>query len=170
MITELPPYISRLVVQRAIVTTSKLLLEQYRTAKVEACILWYGTVAADGVCTVSRCICPEQQNNVASYAISAQSMREVRKVVRGEGLLLLAQIHTHPRNAFFSEWDELNALNKRVGALNMVLPDYGNVPWIDAKRFCMVEMDSTGNWCPWSAKQWERLQIVEDDPANHGKH
>jgi len=70
------------------------------------------------------------------------------------------QAHTHPRKAYFSEWDEENALNKAPGALNLVIPDYGAADWINPTTFCMVEMDDARNWIPWQKGDWQRLKVV----------
>ena len=165
MITDLPSRIQRLLVAQPLLNASREYLEPYRLGKLEGCLLWYGYVLDEGNCIVTTCVRPPQTNRPRSYSISAEGMRTVRHAVRPFGLLLLVQIHTHPVEAFFSEWDEQNALNKAPGALNMILPDYGSAPWIDTNRFCVVENDGAENWRPWEADDWKRLEIL---PAGVG--
>jgi hypothetical protein len=160
MITELPRRIQKLYVSDAIVHESSNLLEPYRAKKVEACLLWYGYVLDEESCMVTTCVFPRQANHPTSYAIAAEYMREVRRSVKQLNLLLIMQVHTHPRTAYFSEWDAENALNKAMGALNMVVPDYGAVRWIDYARFCIVEKDEADAWRLWSGAEWERLKVV----------
>jgi hypothetical protein len=76
--------------------------------------------------------------------------------------LLIVQLHSHPAEAYFSTWDEEHALNTQAGALNLVVPDYGQARWIDAERFCMVERDEHGTWIPWSSRDWGRLLVIPD--------
>jgi len=160
VITDLPRTVRTLYVIDAVIEESKNLLEPYRAKKVEACLLWYGYALDDESCVVTTCICPRQANHSTSYAISAEYMREVRRSVRPLGLLLIMQVHTHPRAAYFSEWDEENALNKAPGALNLIIPDYGAARWIDPACFCIVEKDEADAWRPWKAPEWERLKVV----------
>ncbi len=160
MITELPRSIRKLQVSDAVIRLSKTLLEPYRAKRVEACLLWYGYVLDGESCLVTSCVCPRQLNHATSYSIPAEYMREVRRLVRPLGLLLVMQLHTHPSKAYFSEWDEENALNKAPGALNLVIPDYGGGEWINSTSFCIVEKDELGNWTPWATQDWERLKVV----------
>jgi Prokaryotic homologs of the JAB domain len=170
MITELPRRIGRLLVSPGILERSRELLEPFRVRNVEGCLLWYGYVLDVDTCLVATCVCPAQINRATMYDIPAESMRDVRQRVRPHRLLLLVQIHSHPTRAYFSEWDEEHALNNRAGALNMILPDYGNARWIDNHRFCMVERNEIGQWERWSAEDWGRLVSVPDAlalPLNH---
>jgi len=160
MITELPSVIRRLLVPSSVIATTQRLLDPFKSQCVEGCVLWYGYVLDDDTCLTTTCVRPLQRSTSGNFVVPAESIRSVRKALRPHGLLMLMGIHTHPRRAFFSEWDEENALNKRKGALNMVVPDFGNVEWIDAKRFCVVEMDERGTWREWSGADWNRIQLL----------
>ncbi|WP_036053468.1 Mov34/MPN/PAD-1 family protein [Bradyrhizobium sp. URHD0069] len=162
MITELPQCIGRLLVTPGVLERSRELLDPFRTLRVEGCLLWYGFVLDSQSCLVTTCVCPTQKSDATTYDIPAESMRDVRRAVRPHGLLLLVQIHSHPTRAFFSVEDEEHALNSRPGALNMIVPDYGNARWIEQNRFCIVERNETGQWERWSSKDWNRLIIVPD--------
>lgn len=157
--SELPQSISALCVSERIVGETQRLFEPFRANSVEGCVLWYGEVLADGVCAVVEAIRPEQRNRPQNYSITAEAMRGVRRLVRPRNLLLLTQIHTHPRRAYFSEWDAANALNKQQGALNLVIPNFANVNWADLSKFCMVECDRNGGWIEWAATDWRRLKV-----------
>ena len=162
MITELPARINRLSISQRVIDASLALVEPARTNQVECCLLWFGYVLDEETCFATTCVYPPQVNRARSYDIPAEAMRTVRQNVRPHGLLLLLQIHTHPQLAFFSDWDAEHAFNKRQGALNLILPDYGNAPWLDTARFCMVEMNNRDEWQPWQQNDWRRLQIVPD--------
>jgi hypothetical protein len=173
MITELPRRIDRLLVSRGVLERSRDLLDPFRARSIEGCLLWYGYVLDDDTCIVTTCVCPAQVGYATRYEIPAESIRDVRRQVRPHNLLLLVQIHSHPAKAFFSDWDEEHALNNRMGALNMVVPEYGNARWIDTGRFCMVERNDAGQWEQWSAVDWGRLVTIPDAlalPANYDRH
>ncbi len=162
MITELPRRIDRLLISSSVLTRSCELLEPFRTRKVEGCLLWYGYVLDPETCLVTTCVRPIQNSQAETYDVSAQSMRDIRQGVRQHRLLLIVQIHSHPAEAFFSAWDEHHALNNRAGALNMVVPRHGNVQWVDAEQFCMVERNERGQWECWSGHDWSRIVTVPD--------
>lgn len=164
MISELPRHIECLLVGPGLLERSRELLDPYRVRKVEGCLLWYGYVLDQQTCLVTTCIRPAQRGYARTYEIPADSIREVRQHVRRHHLLLMVQIHSHPAQAFFSSWDEHHALNKQLGAFNMVVPDYGNISWIDIDRFCMVERIE-GHWRRWKRQDWDRLVILPDGIA-----
>ncbi len=162
MITELPSRIGHLLVTPTVLERSRELLDPCRARRIEGCLLWCGYVLDDETCVVATCIRPAQASYATTYEISAESIRQVRLRVRPHRLLLLVQIHSHPKRAFFSKWDEEHALNNRAGALNLIAPNYGDARWIDTKRFCMVERNHLGQWQRWSIEDWPRLVIVPD--------
>jgi hypothetical protein len=173
VITELPRRIGRLLISPGVVRHSRELLEPFRVRDIEGCLLWYGYVLDVDVCLVTTCVRPAQTSQAKMYDISADSMRDVRQQVRPHQLLLIVQIHSHPTEAFFSAWDEEHALNNRAGALNMVVPNYGNVRWFDNERLCMVERNERGQWERWLPHDWNRLVTVPDElapPMKYGRH
>jgi len=158
--SELPPRIGTLIVPEQLIAESRTLLDPCLAQRVEGCILWYGSVISPDQCLVRLVLRPAQISRPGSYDITAEGMRNVRRQTRPLGLLLIMQIHTHPKLAFFSDWDAENALNKRPGALNLILPNYGNVQWLDQKEMCVVELDHRGRWNPWSHDDWKRINVV----------
>jgi hypothetical protein len=163
MITELPSRIDTLLVGSAVLKRSRELLEPFRARKVEGCLLWFGYVLDNDTCVVTTCVKPTQASYATTYTISAEAVREVRRHVRPHRLMLLVQIHTHPKDAYFSQWDEEHALNKRPGALNMIVPDHGNIRWIETERFCIVERTGAERWEPWSKQDWSRRLVIVPD-------
>ena len=161
MTTELPSRIDKLLVIANVIGRSRALLEPFRAQRVEGCLLWFGYPLGDSRCVVTTCVRPSQQSFPTTYTISSEAMRDVRRQVRPFGLILLTQIHSHPEEAYFSSWDEQHALNKRTGALNLIVPDYGNSDWANFDNFCMVERDPS-QWRSWSRVEWNRLVITPD--------
>jgi hypothetical protein len=88
--------------------------------------------------------------------------------VRPFGLLLLLQIHTHPGEAYFSDGDSEHALNKRAGALNMILPNFGRANWATRKGFAMAERELTPEWRMWEHEDWTRFRIIPTELNGHG--
>jgi hypothetical protein len=117
---------------------------------------------------VTSCVTPAQTNTFGSYSISAESMRAVRHAVRPYRLLLLVQIHTHPGKAYFSDGDAEHALNKRAGALNMILPNFGKADWATRKGFAMAECELTPEWRMWGRDDWARFRVVPTELHGDG--
>lgn len=157
---ELPRHIAELIVPESILVASDRLIASFRERQVEGALLWYGYCFAGDRCVVTTCVRPEQVNTPGSYSISADSMRAVRRQLRPHALLLLVQIHTHPEMAYFSGGDAEHALNKQVGALNLVAPNFGHADWQTCKDFAMVERTPNGKWRPWVKEDWKRLRVV----------
>lgn len=157
---ELPSRIGELVVPQAILERSARLIAPFRKKRVEGALLWYGYRAQGDRCIVTTCVSPDQTNTFGSYSISAESMRAVRRALRPYGLLLLVQVHTHPGEAYFSDGDAEHALNKRAGALNMILPNFGRADWVTRKGFAMAEREPTPEWRIWDREDWTRIRAV----------
>jgi hypothetical protein len=53
-------------------------------------------------------------------------------VLRDRDLMVAAQVHTHPHEAFHSAADDRWAIVRHVGALSLVLPDFAQKTSIDS--------------------------------------
>ena len=56
------------------------------------------------------------------FHIPRQGIEQILKICRVEGVRLVAQVHSHPREAFHSLADDRWAIPRQVGALSIVLP------------------------------------------------
>ncbi len=61
------------------------------------------------------------------------------------GLRILAQIHSHPTDAYHSETDDDNALATAVGSLSLVVPNFARGP-ADLSQTAVYRLDQAGNW------------------------
>lgn len=122
------------------VNTAKLLiprsaLEQtlsiLQSAKrIETCCFWYGRETEEGSALVAAVVVPKQRGTWGNYDVAPAAMLAVSHATRAEGLVNLAQVHSHPSaNVEHSLYDDRRAASR--GILSIVFPSYGNWrgPW-----------------------------------------
>jgi proteasome lid subunit RPN8/RPN11 len=105
---------------RVIAATLQALRAAGRIRK-ECVVLWLGT-RGDGAVSVVEAHVPKQTAASDYFRIPRVGMTELFEVLRSRGLMVAAQVHTHPRKAFHSEADDRWALVRHEGALSLVLP------------------------------------------------
>ncbi len=64
---------------------------------------------ADGVCAV----------------VDTDEMHRINMELFNSGLRLIAQIHSHPTDAYHSDTDDEHAIANTIGSLSLVVPDFG---------------------------------------------
>ena len=87
----------------------------------ECVLLWLGR-KEKGVQTIVEVYRPEQIGTVDYFEIPRNGMAELMTRLRVNGLYVVSQVHTHPREAFHSYADDRWAIVRHEGALSIVLP------------------------------------------------
>lgn len=108
--------------QQVIEQTLSFLKDAGRTRQ-ECLVLWLGARRGDTI-VVERVLRPKQIAGQDFFRISPQSMRAIMKQLREERLMIAAQVHTHPFEAFHSEADNRWAVVRHLGALSFVVPNF----------------------------------------------
>jgi hypothetical protein len=87
----------------------------------EHVLLWLGK-REDGHIAINRLWIPEQRAGLDFFEIPPCSMQVLFSELRRARLMVAAQVHTHPREAFHSWADDTWAIVRHAGALSLVLP------------------------------------------------
>ncbi len=88
-------------------------------ADTERFLLWLG----DGEERVIREVfVPPYEASSDYFRISEQNMGAIFRKLRASELSILAQVHSHPMEAFHSYADDTWAIVRHIGALSIVLP------------------------------------------------
>lgn len=87
----------------------------------EHVLLWLGK-RENGNISISRLWIPEQRAGRDFFEIPPRSMQALFDELRRDRLMVAAQVHTHPREAFHSWADDTWAVVRHAGALSLVLP------------------------------------------------
>lgn len=101
--------------------TRQTLLETGR-GRVEAVALWAGAVHEEDRACVTQVITPHQVAGPLHFNVALEVRIQLATELAAAGQVILAQIHTHPREAFHSPVDDRLAIPQHKGALSLVVP------------------------------------------------
>ncbi|MCB2410741.1 Mov34/MPN/PAD-1 family protein [Hymenobacter lucidus] len=95
---------------------------------LEGVALWAGQ--RDGnTFRIQRTIIPEQDATRTEqgllYVVSGVELRRINQELYEAGLMLVAQIHSHPSRAYHSETDDAYPIVTVLGGVSVVVPDFG---------------------------------------------
>lgn len=93
------------------------------SAKAERVVLWLGTESADQS-AIAEVFVPIQETGAYRFVIPPEGMREILQHLRATSSKIIAQVHSHPQEAFHSVVDDAEALVRHEGALSLVLPRF----------------------------------------------
>ena len=115
---------------------------------VEGVVLWAG-VLQDGAFNVRRAVVPEQTAHRSPsglmYVVEGDELLRVNQALYRDGLVLGAQVHSHPSDAYHSDLDDAHAIVTVVGGLSVVVPDFGRGP-IRPAAWAVYRLASDGRW------------------------
>lgn len=126
--------------------TLSILKDAGRTRQ-ECLVLWLGQRRNDGI-TVRSALRPQQIAGQDFFRIPPQSMRSIMKRLKDERLMIAAQVHSHPFEAFHSEADDRWAIVRHVGALSFVLPYFAKATTVDnfLDQSALFSLDANNRW------------------------
>lgn len=93
----------------------------------ERVVLWLGPMSATREpLPVTEVYEPDQITDIAYFKLPPESLRALMSHLRVARLKILAQVHSHPGEAFHSEADDEWAIVRHVGALSLVVPEFAS--------------------------------------------
>lgn len=126
--------------------------------------LWVGRIGA-GTATVERALIPEQRlirgPAGVGVLVDGAELHRINVWLFDNGLRILAQIHSHPTDAYHSDTDDDNALATTVGSLSLVVPDFARGP-VDLSQTAVYRLNGAGDWLPVTAADVTRLIEIVD--------
>lgn len=121
----------RVVIHRSVINDMLEVMREFGAKGFEVLVLWLGHMDhVSGTANVVRAYVPKQ-NPIQSeggvgYFVESDTLFELNKALSETGLRLIAQVHSHPREAFHSEADDRYAIVTSNGGLSLVVPNFGN--------------------------------------------
>lgn len=98
----------------------------------EGFVLWAGHQDGD-VFGVVEAVIPEQQGLVheggVCVIVGSDELHRLNVTLHKRGLTLVAQIHSHPSDAYHSTTDDAFPIVARAGGLSIVVPDFAVRPF-----------------------------------------
>jgi len=94
---------------------------------LEACAIWVGKEHHD-IFEIKEVWFPKQENTMISYYIPDIDVHNINVKLNKNKYSAIAQLHTHPGEAFHSSIDDEYTILCLPGSFSIVIPDYGNIP------------------------------------------
>ena len=130
-----------------VVETTLHVLQQFGAHGCEGLVLWVGKVT-EGHARITRAVVPNQtpmkSEEGVGYFIDGQVLFELNQKLSDTGLRLIAQVHSHPGEAYHSDSDDRYAIVTADGGLSLVVPDFGKAP-NDPTLWAVYRL-SNGSW------------------------
>lgn len=115
----------------AVIAVTMKALQVYGAHQLEGLVLWLGKVEPGRAC-VNQAFVPEQHpvsdESGLGYFVSGDALFELNRGLAKTGLRLIAQVHSHPREAYHSHTDDRYAIVTAEGGFSLVVPNFGKAP------------------------------------------
>jgi hypothetical protein len=133
----------------------------YGQASVETACYWFG-IEIDTNQIVTTLVIPRLYQTKGNYRIDTVSSRRLANEMSEQGLVNLAQVHTHPPGCSVehSLYDDQHAYSTREYALSFVWPSYGRSASYDLRSVGVHERRE-GRWILLTRSQvTERVRLL----------
>lgn len=92
---------------------------------------------------------PDQMAMEDVFKIPSSSMRALLINLSQKGLMIAAQVHSHPYEAFHSRADDMWAIIRHLGALSLVVPHFAlnTTPASFRTDTKVFQLDRGNQWC-----------------------
>src|ERR1700690_4586630 len=145
-------------VDPAVIDMTMKALQIFGRRQLEGLVLWLGEVEP-GRARVKRAIVPDQlpvsSESGLGYFVSGQTLFELNQALSESGLRLIAQVHSHPQEAYHSAADDRYAIITADGGLSLVVPNFGRAP-ADPAHWAVYRL-TQGDWQELSAYEVKSL-------------
>lgn len=126
---------------------------------LEGMALWVGT--HDGASfSVREVIIPEQKGTRGDHGLMVSvpgfELQRINLQLYKSGLRLLAQIHSHPTEAYHSAMDDEYAIATALGAFSLVVPDFAREAF-SISRCATYRLTPSPWWKPGNRPYWAKV-------------
>jgi hypothetical protein len=139
--------VQRVLIDAEVVTSTLETLQAYGQRGFEGLVLWLGEIQ-QGIAYVSLAIVPEQEpissEGGVGYFVDGNTLFRLNRALASSGFRLIAQVHSHPSNAYHSEADDRYAIVTAEGGFSFVVPNFGKAP-IDPTVWAIYRLRA-GEW------------------------
>ncbi|MDH5691227.1 MAG: Mov34/MPN/PAD-1 family protein [Candidatus Bathyarchaeota archaeon] len=157
-------------VPRPIIKKTTKYLRRYGKQHYEGLLFWSGIQTASGDAFVTTCIYPRITSCSAGHArMDAIPGAEVVSETRRRGLIVLAQIHSHPGSAFHSGTDNCYPFVFSEGFFSIVVPYFGKKGMEPLWKCRIYRYGRDEKWHELVKKDIERTFLIVDQEVCLGK-
>jgi hypothetical protein len=151
---------NRVFVPSVLIDHTELLLRQHGACGDEGFGIWAGTLAG-GDAFVSTLLVPKIEGGGFHGEVSAATTAMLLDELDLLDLVPIAQIHSHPGEAFLSPIDAERPLVAAPGFLSIIVPSFGFVDLADVTLWRAYEFHGRNNWRELDEAERRRRLIVD---------
>jgi hypothetical protein len=151
---------NRVFVPSLLIDHTELLLRQHGVCGDEGFGIWAGTLAG-GDAFVSTLLVPRIEGGGFHGEVSAATAAKLFEELDLLDLVPIAQIHSHPSEAFLSPIDAERPLVATPGFLSIIIPSFGFVDLADVDVWRAYEFHGRNNWRELDQAERRRRLIVD---------
>ena len=151
----------RLVLSTVVLDVTREHILAHGAANSEAALCWAGTTDGEsGLVTTALVFASAGERG--SVHVSASETGLLYAHCHARGLTLLAQVHSHPADAFHSPFDERSPHSAEPGFLSLVVPNFGACRFDSFEAWAVFEQVSYEKWREWDAtEKRRRLKLLD---------
>ncbi len=131
---------------------------------LEGFALWAGVLQRDTF-FVTRVRIPEQAgvrtDDGLLVMVGNDELHRLNVWLYEEGLTLIAQVHSHPTDAYHSDTDDALPIVTTVGGLSLVVPFFARNPFSLAD-YAVYRLMPDGDWLGLSTDEVDELIVIGD--------
>ena len=144
----------------AVIATTLRVLQLFGSHGCEGLVLWIGEIS-EGCARINRAFVPDQRpvksEEGVGYFVEGETLFDLNRKLSETGLRLIAQVHSHPTEAYHSEADDRYAIVTADGGLSLVVPNFGKAP-ADPTLWAVYRL-SKGSWR--ELEVWEARSLLD---------
>ena len=157
-------HIRKVVVPISATSETQRFLRTVGTRGSEGLVLWCGKASGE-VFEVISILIPRQRAIRNAQGVCAivdgDELHRINMELYESGLRLIAQVHSHPTEAFHSDTDDEHSIVNTVGCLSLVVPDFAARDF--ALRDCAIyRLVPSGEWKELSHREATALIEIRD--------
>lgn len=118
-------------------------LRECGAGRNECIVVWVAKV--DDPERVHRVVHPVHARHRGGYRVDGDWLNSLWDELADNGERIIAQVHTHPRDAFHSERDDRYPILLTAGLYSLVIPNFARPP-IETSNWFLVRLAEDGSW------------------------
>lgn len=156
--------VSEIRVPRDVIEAVQQHLREAGVAQCEGVAFWAGQLAAD-VFEVQAALVPAQiqtrSEDGVAVTITGDELFRMNVWLHKNSMTVVAQVHSHPGEAYHSETDDDFSIMTQGGGLSIVVPDFARGPFA-LETAAVYRLDARGKWRELSPNELTALIKILD--------
>ena len=140
--------IEKILVPQEVIDATMDFLRHRGTMGLEAFSLWAGT-ADENIFTVRANIIPAQEGHVSDsgvcVSVGPEELHRLNVWLYENKMVLIAQIHSHPAEAYHSDTDDAYPIATTVGCISIVIPNFARQSF-STGRCAIYRLNESKEW------------------------